>query len=222
MKTTQGAPNSPFCSLKAFSLHILTVVCGARPCCCWNHDGQVRSNGHVGLVRRGVSFQARLEVGLEPFSPFLTLMVVGKLCSCLCCPKGDQVFVYSSAFYYFCLAFQPERGREVVASICSNLQMRKLGLRVFKWLACGHMSLPSKGRTMRLMCVHAKMLQSCLTLCNPMDCSLSGSSVHGILQARILERVPCPPPGDLPGPGIEPASLMSPAVAGGFFTARTT
>ena len=31
--------------------------------------------------------------------------------------------------------------------------------------------------------------QSCLTLCNPMNCSLPGSSVHGILQARILEQV---------------------------------
>ena len=31
--------------------------------------------------------------------------------------------------------------------------------------------------------------QSCLTLCHPMDCSLPGSSVHGILQARILECV---------------------------------
>ena len=35
-----------------------------------------------------------------------------------------------------------------------------------------------------LMCLVA---QSCLTLCNPMDCSQPGSSVHGILQARILE-----------------------------------
>ena len=32
-----------------------------------------------------------------------------------------------------------------------------------------------------------KVAQSCLTLCNSMDCSLPGSSVHGILQARILE-----------------------------------
>ena len=37
------------------------------------------------------------------------------------------------------------------------------------------------------MCVHAKLLQSCPTLCNPMDCSPPGSSVHGILQERILE-----------------------------------
>ena len=35
-------------------------------------------------------------------------------------------------------------------------------------------------------------LQSCPTLCNPMDCILPGSSVHGILQARILEWVVMP------------------------------
>ena len=39
-----------------------------------------------------------------------------------------------------------------------------------------------------------------------MDCSLPGSSVHGILQARILSRLSFPSPGDLPDPGIEPRS----------------
>ena len=49
--------------------------------------------------------------------------------------------------------------------------------------------------------------QSCLTLCSPMDYSSPGSSsVHGILQARILKWVACPPPGALPNPGIEPRS----------------
>ena len=43
-------------------------------------------------------------------------------------------------------------------------------------------------------------------LCNPIDCILSGSSVHGILQERILEWVAMPFPGDLPDPGIEPGS----------------
>ena len=38
-------------------------------------------------------------------------------------------------------------------------------------------------------CMHAKSLQLCLTLFNPMDCSLPGSSVHGMLQARILALV---------------------------------
>ena len=41
---------------------------------------------------------------------------------------------------------------------------------------------------------------------NPWDCSPPGSSVYGILQARILEWVPCPPPGDLPDPEIESRS----------------
>ena len=36
-------------------------------------------------------------------------------------------------------------------------------------------------------CMHAKSLQSCLTLCNPTDYNPPDSSVHGILQARILE-----------------------------------
>ena len=40
-----------------------------------------------------------------------------------------------------------------------------------------------------IVCMRAKSLQSCLTLCDPMDCSPPGSSVHGILQARILEWV---------------------------------
>ena len=48
--------------------------------------------------------------------------------------------------------------------------------------------------------------QSCPALCNPMDCSLSGSSVHGILQAGIQEWVPIPFSGDLPNLGIKPRS----------------
>ena len=40
--------------------------------------------------------------------------------------------------------------------------------------------------------VHAKSLQSFLTLCDPMDWSLPGSSVHWILQARVLEWVAMP------------------------------
>ena len=39
-----------------------------------------------------------------------------------------------------------------------------------------------------------------------MDCRPPGSSVHGILQARILDGLPFPSPGDLPDPGIKPRS----------------
>ena len=44
-------------------------------------------------------------------------------------------------------------------------------------------------------CVHAKSLQSCLTLCDPGNCSPPGSSVHGILQERLLEWVAMPSSG---------------------------
>ena len=69
------------------------------------------------------------------------------------------------------------------------------------------------------LCMSAKLLQSCLTLCNPMDCSPPVSSVHGILQVRILY---IPSPGDLPTPGIKFMSLMSPELAAVFFSMRTT
>ena len=52
------------------------------------------------------------------------------------------------------------------------------------------------------MCEFAKLFQLCLTLCDPVDHGPPGSSVHRILQARILERVAMPSSGDLPNPGL--------------------
>ena len=48
--------------------------------------------------------------------------------------------------------------------------------------------------------------QLCPTLCDPMDYSPPGSSVHGIFQARVMDGLPFPSPGDLPNPEIEPES----------------
>ena len=62
------------------------------------------------------------------------------------------------------------------------------------------------------------VVQSCPTPYDAMDCSPPVSSVCGILQARILEWVAIPYSRDLPDPGIKPASLSSPALAGGFST----
>ena len=62
------------------------------------------------------------------------------------------------------------------------------------------------------MYTRAKSLWSCPTLCDPLGYSPSGSSVRGILQARILEWVAMPSSGDLPAPGIEPASPAVPAL----------
>ena len=55
--------------------------------------------------------------------------------------------------------------------------------------------------------------QSCLTLCNPMDCGLPGSSDHRVFQSRI--GLPFPPPGDFSDPGIQ---STSPASVDEFFT----
>ena len=67
------------------------------------------------------------------------------------------------------------------------------------------------------MC-YTKLLQSYPTLCDPMDCSPPASSVHEILQARILEWVAMSFSRELPDPGIKPRSPAFPALVGGFFT----
>ena len=51
-----------------------------------------------------------------------------------------------------------------------------------------------------------------------MACSLTGSSVHGILRQEYLSGWPFPPPGDLPNPGVKAESVTPPALAGRFFT----
>ena len=70
------------------------------------------------------------------------------------------------------------------------------------------------------VCVRAQSLQSCLTVCDPVDYSPPGSSVRGIFQARIPEWAAMPSSRALPDPGIELASLTSPALARGFFITR--
>ena len=62
------------------------------------------------------------------------------------------------------------------------------------------------------------VLKSCPTLRDPMDCNLLGFSVHVIFQARILEWVAISYSRDLLNPGVKPMSLLSPALAGRFFT----
>ena len=115
---------------------------------------------------------------------------------------------------------------------------------------------PCPAPSPRLWKMKVLVTQSCPTLCNPRGCNPPDSSVHGLLQARILEWIaiasrvssqprgqtvvsytageffteppgkskntavglPCPPPENLLHPGIEPVSLMSPALAGGLAT----
>ena len=71
---------------------------------------------------------------------------------------------------------------------------------------------------MVVACLSAKSLLLCSTLCDPMDHSPPVSSVHEVLQARILEWVA----RDLPDPRIELLFLVSPELTGGFVSTSTT
>ena len=66
--------------------------------------------------------------------------------------------------------------------------------------------------------VKVLVAQSWLTLCDPMDCACQAPLSMGVSWSGL----PCPHPGDLLGPGVEPASLKSPALAGGFSTTSAT
>ena len=68
--------------------------------------------------------------------------------------------------------------------------------------------------------VRTKSLQSCLILCDPVDCQAPLSK--GFSRQDSWSGLPFPPPGDLPDPGRQSSSLMSPALAGGFFMTSAT
>ena len=72
------------------------------------------------------------------------------------------------------------------------------------------------------MKVKVLVTQSWQTLCDPMDCSLPGSSVHGVSRQEYWSGLPCPPPADLPNPGIEPEPVTIGAFAGRFFATSAT
>ena len=82
-----------------------------------------------------------------------------------------------------------------------------------------------EGKAEMMLCLFSKdLLCACVVshvqLCDPMDCSLPGSSVHGISQQEDWSGLPFLAPRDLSEPGIKPKSPASLALAGGFFTAK--
>ena len=73
----------------------------------------------------------------------------------------------------------------------------------FMYTQCSHRRTLLYSQAQRIFCItkiknkvtsKVNVAQSCRTLCEPMDCSLPGSSVHGIFQARILSGLPLPSP----------------------------
>ena len=67
----------------------------------------------------------------------------------------------------------------------------------------------------------ACVLQSCLTLCDPLSVAHQAPLFMGFSRQECCSGLPCLPLGNLPDPGIKPGSLKSPALAGGFFTTST-
>ena len=91
-------------------------------------------------------------------------------------------------------------------------------IHVYVWLSpfAVHLKL-----TTLLISYEVTVIQLCPTLYNPMDCSPPGSSVHEFSRQEYWSGLPCPPPGDLPNPGIELKSPAAPALMGGFFTTES-
>ena len=83
-----------------------------------------------------------------------------------------------------------------------HCQLHSSAITSFNHFLDGLFQLPYSNLLHRFMLLLCLVAQSRPTLCFPMDCSPPGSSVHRILQARILDGLPCPPPRDLPKPGI--------------------
>ena len=86
------------------------------------------------------------------------------------------IFLKMTVFHKSCI---------ILHSVCSaqELQFFHILANTYYFLFCFIIAI---------LCVCVKLPQSCPILCNPMDCSPLGSSVHGILQARILEWVAMP------------------------------
>ena len=71
-------------------------------------------------------------------------------------------------------------------------------------------------------CVYAQLLSCVRLFATPQTVAHQAPRSMGFSRQEYWSGLPCPPPGDLPNPGIEPMSLMSPALAGGYFTTSTT
>ena len=105
----------------------------------------------------------------------------------------------------------PNEWRDIVYAFLERLSVVKTS--VFSKLIC--LLLFSR------FVLHAKSLQLCLTLWDPMDCSQASLSM-GFSRQEYWSGWPCYPSRNLPDPGIEPAFLKSHALVGGFFTTSTT
>ena len=108
----------------------------------------------------------------------------------LFCKSGNLYWFLDSTYKQYCMIFLFMSGllHLVWQSLDPHMLLQMMLFYSPLWLS----SVPLRVCVCVCVCVCAELLQSCLILCNPMDCGPPGSSVHGILQARILEWVAMP------------------------------
>ena len=94
--------------------------------------------------------------------------------------------------------------------------------KILKENSCFHHFSQSITIFSMLLCVCAEPLPLCLTRCNPVTVAQQTPLSMGFSKKEYWSGLPCPPPGDLLDPGIEPISLIFPVLAGRFFTASAT
>ena len=130
------------------------------------------------------------------------------MCVCRCVCVYIYIYIYTHIlFYMFCIMIYHSSLCYTVAPCCVSILYM---LTCIGAVVLNHYTLPMKDGVCVLLkvsslmtsltnriqrkwhCVCVLIVQSCPTLCNPMDCSFPGSSVHGILQARILEWIAIP------------------------------
>ena len=83
---------------------------------------------------------------------------------------------------------------------------------------CGHSFKPHQSSTSGCLSKISYNLCACALFVTPWTVARQAPLSMGFSRQEYWSGLPCPPPGDLPNPGMEPTSLVSPALAGGFFT----
>ena len=96
-----------------------------------------------------------------------------------------------------------------------NLEKKRVGKWWLFWSSCACVCVCACMCVWHCLCMCAQSLQSCLTLCDHVDCSPPGSM--GFSKQEYWSRLPFHPPGDLPNPGVEPTCPVSSALVGRFF-----
>ena len=109
---------------------------------------------------------------------------------------------------------------------------RRKSPRVHQWISehtkcstlvpVGYYSVLTRNEAVTLATIHAQSLSRVQLFATPWTVTCQAPLSMGFSRQEYWSGLPCLPPGHLPNPGIEPKSLKSPALVGGFFTSCTT